>query len=251
VYLGIVLFAPLVALGIELSHVGFASALGALAAPNAVFAMQMSAWLAGITVAVNAVVGTLLAIAITRHRFVGRKAINALADLPLAVSPVMVGLAFLLIVGRDGWLTPVLEHFALKVVFSVPGLLIGTLFVALPFTVREIVYVLEELGTSEEEAAATLGASPWQIFWRVTMPNIRFALGYGLLMTLARSFGEFGAVLVLGGSISGRTQTATTFIHDAIQERETGAAYGMALVLATTSILLLLALEWLKRKKRV
>jgi sulfate transport system permease protein len=109
--------------------------------------------------------------------------------------------------------------------------------------------VLEELGTSEEEAAATLGASPFQIFFRVTLPNVRFGLAYGVLMTLARSVGEFGAVLVLGGSISGQTQTATTFIHDSIDQRATASAYGMALLLALVSIVLLLGLEWFKRKK--
>ncbi|HEX4351458.1 MAG TPA: ABC transporter permease subunit, partial [Polyangiales bacterium] len=149
----------------------------------------------------------------------------------------------------DGWFAPTLERFDIKIAFGFVGLLLGTLFVALPYTVREIVYVLEELGTSEEEAAATLGASSAQIFFRVTLPNIRFALGYGVLMTLARSMGEFGAVLVLGGSISGQTQTATTFIHDAIEERDNGSAYGMAVLLALVSIGLLLLLERAKRRK--
>jgi sulfate transport system permease protein len=196
-------------------------------------------------------VGIALALAIVRQRFALRRVVNALADLPLAVSPVMVGLAFLLLFGREGWFGPALDHFDIKIVFAFGGLLLGTLFVALPYTVREIVYVLEELGTSEEEAAATLGASPLQIFFRVTLPNIRFALGYGVLMTLARSMGEFGAVLVLGGSISGQTQTATTFIHDAIDERQTSSAYGMALLLALFSIGLLLALEWAKQRRKV
>jgi sulfate transport system permease protein len=137
----------------------------------------------------------------------------------------------------------------LKVVFSFPGLVIATLFVTLPYTVREVTYVLDEIGTSEEEAAITLGASPWHTFWRVTLPNIRLALGYGLLMTAARSLGEFGAVLVLGGSISGQTQTATTFIHDAIEERALPSAYGMAIVLAAMSVALLLILEWVKGRR--
>jgi sulfate transport system permease protein len=137
----------------------------------------------------------------------------------------------------------------IKVLFAFPGLVLGTLFVALPFTVREVAYVLEEIGTSEEEAAATLGASPWQTFFRVTLPNIRIGLSYGLLMTVARSLGEFGAVLVLGGSISNETQTATTFIHDAIEERKTAGAYGMALVLALLSVALWTALHVLANKR--
>lgn len=250
-YLGIVLVAPLGAIVYELARMGIGDVLETLLQPEALSALRMSLVLTLLSVVINSVVGTSLAIAIVRHRFPLRRLVNALADLPLAVSPVMVGLAFLLIFGRDGWFGPTLDHFDLKVVFAFGGLLIGTLFVALPYTVREVAYVLDELGTSEEEAAATLGASPGQIFRRVTLPNIRFALGYGVLMTLARSLGEFGAVLVLGGSISGQTQTATTFIHDAIDERATGSAYGMAVLLALISIGLLLALEWAKRRRNL
>jgi sulfate/thiosulfate transport system permease protein len=244
-YLAIVLVAPLAALGYELVH------MRSLTEPEALSALRMSLLLTVLSVVINGVVGVILALAIVRHKFALRGVVNALADLPLAVSPVMVGLSFLLVFGRDGWFFNTLDRFDIKVAFGFGGLLLGTLFVALPYTVREIVYVLEELGTSEEEAAATLGASPAQIFFRVTLPNIRFALGYGLLMTLARSMGEFGAVLVLGGSISGQTQTATTFIHDAIEERNTGSAYCMAVVLALFSIGLLLTLEWVKRHRKV
>jgi len=250
-YLLLVLVAPLAAIVYELSSMGIGSALASLLQPEALSALRMSLVLTALSVTINTVVGTSLAIAIVRHQFPMRRVVNALADLPLAVSPVMVGLAFLLLFGRDGWFGAALEQLDLKVVFAFGGLLLGTLFVALPYTVREVAYVLEELGTSEEEAAATLGASPAQIFWRVTLPNIRFALGYGVLMTLARSMGEFGAVLVLGGSISGQTQTATTFIHDAIEERATGSAYGMAVLLALFSIGLLLALEWAKRRRKL
>ncbi len=249
-YLATVLVAPLVALASELTRVGLRAALNALLQPNALFALRMSLVLAAIAVTVNAVLGTLGALVIVRHRFIGRAWLSALADLPLAISPVMIGLSFLLLLGREGWLTPLFDHFGIKIMFAFPGLLIATLFVALPYTLREIVYVLEEIGTSEEEAAATLGASPWQIFWRVTLPNIRFGLAYGVLMTLSRSLGEFGAVLVLGGSISGQTQTATTFIHDAIEERQSAGAYGMAAVLAFTSVALLLTLSWAKRRRQ-
>jgi sulfate transport system permease protein len=250
-YLLLVLVAPLAAIAYELVSMGVVDALRSLVQPNALAALRMSLVLTALSVIINSVVGTVLALAIVRHRFALRGLVNALADLPLAVSPVMVGLSFLLLFGREGWFGLALDRVDIKVTFAFGGLLLGTLFVALPYTVREVVYVLEELGTSEEEAAATLGASPAQIFWRVTLPNIRFALGYGVLMTLARSMGEFGAVLVLGGSISGQTQTATTFIHDSIDERNTGSAYGMAVLLALFSIGLLLALEWAKRRRKV
>ena len=249
-YVGTVLLAPLGAMAIELAKLGPLTALASLLEPNALFALRMTLLLTVLSVAINAVVGTLGAVAIVRHRFPLRPVINALADLPLAVSPVMVGLAFILLFGREGLLAPLTDALGIKVVFAFAGLLLGTLFVSLPYTIREVAYVLDELGTSEEEAAATLGASPWQIFFRVTLPNVRFGLAYGVLMTLARSVGEFGAVLVLGGSISGQTQTATTFIHDSIDQRATASAYGMALLLAGISVVLLLGLEWFKRKKQ-
>jgi sulfate/thiosulfate transport system permease protein len=248
-YLGFVLVLPLLAICAEIAHVGTGKAIAALGRPDALAALRMSLVLTACSAAVNAVVGTLGALAIVRQRFFGRHAINALADLPLSISPVMIGLAFMLLLGRGGWLSGALAAAGLKVLFSFPGLLLGTLFVTLPFTIREVAYVLEEIGTSEEEAAATLGASPLQTFFRVTLPNIRVGLGYGLLMTVARSLGEFGAVLVLGGSISGQTQTATTFIHDMIEERETAGAYGMALVLACASVALWAGLEWAKKRR--
>jgi sulfate/thiosulfate transport system permease protein len=238
VYLATVLIAPLVALLYEAGKVGIGAAFLAVTTPAALDALQMTLVLMAIALVVNALVGTLGAIAIVRHRFVGRAALSALFDLPLAVSPVMIGLAFLLLLGRNSPLSPAFDALDIKVVFSFPGLVIGTLFVTLPYTVREVAYVLEEIGTSEEEAATTLGASPGQTFWRVTLPNIRVALG------------EFGAVLVLGGSISGKTQTATTFIHDAIEERQLAGAYGMALVLALMSIVLLVGLEWVKGRRQ-
>jgi sulfate transport system permease protein len=249
VYLGCVLIAPLGAMAVELTKLGPWTALQSLLEPNALRALRMTLVLTALSVAINAVVGTLGAVAIVRQRFALRAVINALSDLPLAVSPVMVGLAFILLFGREGLLAPLSDAVGIKVVFAFTGLLLGTLFVSLPYTIREVAYVLDELGTSEEEAAATLGASPFQIFFRVTLPNVRFGLAYGVLMTLARSVGEFGAVLVLGGSISGQTQTATTFIHDAIDQRATASAYGMALLLALISVVLLLGLEWFKRKK--
>jgi sulfate transport system permease protein len=248
-YLAAVLFAPVIALGAQLAKLGAGHVLESLTRPEALSALRMTLLLTALATAINAVAGVMGAIAITRHRFLGRALINALSDLPLAISPVMIGLGFILLFGRGGWLAAPLEALGVKVLFAFPGLLIATLFVTLPFTLREVAYVLDEIGTSEEEAATTLGASPWQTFWRVTLPNIRLGLGYGLLMTLARSLGEFGAVLVLGGSISGHTQTATTFIHDAVEERELGGAYGMALLLAAISVLLWGALEWMKRRR--
>lgn len=248
-YLAGVLVGPIIAIGFEVADVGLSAAFNALREPEAIAALNMSLVLVAIAAVTNVIVGTGLAIALVRHRFWGRGILSALSDLPLAISPVMIGLAFVLLVGRDGLLDAPIAASGIKVLFAFPGLVLGTLFVTLPFMVREVAYVLEEIGTSEEEAAATLGASPAQIFWRVTLPNIRVGLGYGLLMTVARSLGEFGAVLVLGGSISHETQTATTFIHDAIEERKTAGAYGMALVLALLSVGLWTALHYLANER--
>jgi sulfate transport system permease protein len=218
-----------------------------LTRPEALYALWLSVVIAAICLVVNGAVGVVGALVLVRQRFVGRWLLDALVDLPLAISPVMTGLGFLLLFGRSGVLQPVLQALDLKVAFAFPGLVLATLFVTVPFTLREVALVLEELGTTEEQAAATLGASAWQTFWRVTLPNVRHALVVGSTLTTARALGEFGAVLVLGGAIANHTDTATTFIHGAIEERQQPAAYGMALLLAAFAILLLIVLERTKR----
>ncbi len=249
VYLGSLLLVPLGALVAQVARTGFGSMITALLGADALHAIKLSLILAVIAAVVNGTVGMAAGIVFVRHRFIGRRLFDALADMPLSVSPVMVGLAFILIFGRGGWLDPLLTAIHFKVTFAFPALVIATLFVTLPFTLREVSYVLLELGTEEEEAAAILGASPWQTFWLVTLPNVKHALAYGVTLTAARALGEFGAVLILGGAISGKTQTGTTFINVAMEERREPAAYGMALVLAVASVLLLLVLEALKKVK--
>lgn len=249
-YLGFVLLLPLSAIVAQAFKAGLGPLLRTFDDPAANHGLRLSFVLAGIAMFANGLLGVAGALVLTRHRFLGRRVLDALVDLPLAVSPVMIGLAFLLLFGRSGWLEPALDAAGWKVAFAFPGLVVATLFVTFPFTLREVAYVLEELGTDEEEAAATLGASPWQTFLRVTLPNIRFGLGYGVILTTARSLGEFGAVLVVGGAISGHTQTATTFIYNALEEREEASAYSIALVLALASVVVLAALEWLKRRRR-
>lgn len=249
-YLGSILLLPLSAIVVQVFRAGVGPLLRTFDDAAAVQGLRLSFVLAAIAMLANGVVGVAGALVLTRHRFLGRRLLDALVDLPLAVSPVMTGLAFLLLFGRSGWLDPALDAAGWKVAFAFPGLVVATLFVTFPFTLREVAYVLEELGTDEEEAAATLGASPWQTFVRVTLPNVRYGLGYGVILTTARALGEFGAVLVLGGAISGHTQTATTFIYNALEERQEPAAYSVALVLALASVLVLAALEWLKRQRR-
>jgi sulfate transport system permease protein len=215
---------------------------------GALDALRLSVVLAIVALIVNGAVGVLGACVLARQRFWGRRILDALVDVPLSLSPVMTGLAFLLLFGRGGWLTPALDALDVRLTFAFPGLLIATLFVTLPFTVREVALLLEQMGTSEEDAAATLGASPWQVFWYVTLPNIRHGLAVGATLTVARALGEFGAVLVVGGAISGKTQTATTFIYAAMEERRETAAYGVALLLAVAAASILVALQRRKRQ---
>ena len=248
-YLGLILLLPLGAMALRALEAGPAMLLAIFSDEAAMEGLGLTLVLALIALAANGLFGVGAGLVLVRHRFLGRKLLDALVDLPLAVSPVMTGLAFLLVFGRGGWLEPWLEVAGLKVSFAFPGLVLATLFVTFPFTLREVAYVLIELGTDEEEAAVTLGASPWQTFRQVTFPNLRFGLGYGLVLTLARALGEFGAVLVVGGAISGQTQTATTFIYNALEERQESAAYAIALVLALASVVLLALLEWLKRRR--
>lgn len=245
-YLGVILILPLYALLSRTIASGLGGIVTALSEAEALRCLWVTVLLAGIAVLVNSVFGVLGALVLARQSFPGRRIVDALLDMPFAVSPVMVGLAFLLLFGRDGWLAPL----GIKVAFAFPGLILATLFVTIPFTLREVSHVVAELGTSEEQAAITLGASRWQTFRLVTLPNIRFGLGYGVMLTTARALGEFGAVLVLGGAVSGHTQTATTYIFTALDERRQPAAYGMALVLAVLSIGLLLILESMKRRRR-
>lgn len=237
-YLGLLLIAPMVALVLAVADAP-ADVWAGITSPDALRALGLTLLLAVLSLALNGVLGIVGGLVLARQTFRGRRLLDALVDLPLAVSPVMVGLAFLTLVGRGGWLEAPLNALGVKFLFAFPGLLVATLFVTLPFTTREVALVLRDLGISEEEAAATLGAGPWTTFWRVTLPNLRHALEVSATLTTARALGEFGAVLVLGGAIAGRTQTATTFIHAAMEERLEPAAYGMSLILAAAAMVLL------------
>ena len=248
-YLGVVLVAPVAALVVESVTAATADTAERIDVELLRGALERSLVLAAIAAVVNGALGVGAGYVVARHRFPGRALLDSLSDLPLAVSPVMIGLAFILLFGRDGWLEPLTAEMGVQVVFAFPGMALATLFVTLPYTLREVVYVLEEIGTSEEEAARTLGASPVMTFLLVTLPNLRYAIGYGVLMTTARALGEFGAVLILGGSIAGVTQTATTLVHDALEERQDLTAYAVAAALAAISLLLLALLEWARQKE--
>jgi sulfate transport system permease protein len=191
----------------------------------------------------NTIFGVLCALAIVRHRYPGAGIVNAVVDLPLALSPVVVGLALLLLYGRGGWLG---GH---GVVFALPGMVLATIFVSLPFVVREVVPVLREIGTEQEQAAATLGASGLQTFRRVTWPAIRYATAYGVVLTTARALGEFGAVSVVSGRLAGETESLTLYVQDRYQSFDTTGAYAAAVVLAFLAVVTLLLMTQLKPKE--
>ena len=249
-YVAVVLAAPLIALLVQSLRAGPVNLLSALAEGDALHSLGITAAVTAVAIVINTVFGSLAGIVISRHNFPGRRFVDALIEMPLALSPVMIGLAFILLFGRDGRLAGLAEFFNIRVLFSFWGLVAATVFVTLPFIPREVAGVLREIGTAEEEAAVTLGASAWQRLRYVTLPNIRGALSCGITLTAARSFGEFGAVLILGGAISGKTQTATTYIYAAMEERHEAGAYAMSLVLALLSVGLLLLLGKLKQRQK-
>jgi sulfate/thiosulfate transport system permease protein len=201
-------------------------------------------------VLVQTVFGTIVAWVMVRDHFPGRAVLNGLIDMPFALSPVVVGYMLLLLFGRTGLLAPVLTALNIRVAFAVPGMVLATLFVTLPFMIRELIPMLEAFGIQQEQAAATMGASSWQIFWRVTLPALRWGMIYGITLTFARALGEFGAVLVVGGGVSGRTETATLYIYRALDERQYVGAYSAAIVLGLLSLTLVIGTDIIRRRER-
>jgi sulfate/thiosulfate transport system permease protein len=222
---------------------GFGPAWDSVTTAEARHALWLTLEIAAITVPANTVFGVVAAMAIVRHRFPGAGVVNALVDLPLALSPVVVGLALLLLYGTGGWLA---GH---GVLFALPGMTLATIFVSLPFVVREVVPVLREIGTEQEQAAATLGASRIQTFRRVTWPAIRWATAYGVVLTTARALGEFGAVSVVSGRLAGQTETLTLRVQERYESFDTTGAYAVAVVLALIALATLLLMNRLKPKE--
>ncbi len=247
-YVGLLILAPLGALVVGAFGHGVLPVIQALRQPDVLAAFGRTLWIGLLVVVVHAVFGTLVAWVLTRHRFAGRDLLNGLIDLPFAVSPVVVGYMLLLLFGRTGLLAPLLEALNFRVAFAMPGMVLATLFVTLPFMIRELIPVLQAFDIQQEKAAATLGASGWQIFWRVTLPALRWGFIYGLTLTFARALGEFGAVLVIGGGVQGRTETATLYIYRALDERQYTGAYSAALLLGLLSLALVLGTDLLKRR---
>jgi sulfate/thiosulfate transport system permease protein len=248
-YVGLLLIAPLAGIAWTVVKGGWHVVSQTLSARDVLHAYVLTGIIAIITVVVTAVFGVVVALVLTRHRFPGRGLVSALVNLPLAVSPVIVGLMAVLLFGRGGWFEAFFASRGIQIIFALPSMILVTIFICLPFVIRELAPVLEELGTEEEDAARTLGASGVQTFLRVTLPNIRWGLLYGIALSAARALGEIGAVLIVSGAIQGQTETATLYILRAIEERQEASAYLVALTLAGASILLLAAIELFKRKR--
>jgi sulfate transport system permease protein len=216
--------------------------------PEALHALWLTVIIAAVAVPANTVFGVVCALVIVRGRFGGRAFLNAIVDLPFALSPVVVGLALFLVYARTGWLGGWLVANGIAVIFAVPGMILATIFVSLPFVVREVVPVLREIGTDQEEAAWTLGASPLAAFRRVTLPAIRWGITYGVVLTTARAIGEFGAVSIVSGNIAGRTQTLTLHVQDRFQAFDLTGAYTASVELALLALLTLLVMTLLRKE---
>jgi sulfate transport system permease protein len=228
---------------------GWGAFSAAVTSPDAVHAFELTAIVAGCAVVLNTVFGVGVALLLARHRFPGRRVLDLLIDLPVSVSPIVVGLALILVYGpQSGWFGKGLDRAGIQVIFATPGMVLATAFVSLPLVVREIVPVLVEAGTDTEEAARSLGANAWQRFRRITLPTIRWALGYGVVLSLARSLGEFGAVKVVSGNIIGQTQTVTLVVDERAEQSEPGA-YQLSVVLVLVAVICIIVISLLRPKE--
>ncbi|MEV4353634.1 sulfate ABC transporter permease [Nonomuraea sp. NPDC004186] len=247
-YLLFLLVLPVVLIGWRTFANGLGPVLEALATPQAQSAFRVTLIVAFWAVLANTVFGVGTAILLVRHDFPGKRLLNALIDLPMAVSPVVVGLALILVYGRfapvGGWL----ENLGVQVIFSIPGMVMAAVFISLPLVIREVIPVLEELGDEQEQAARTLGAGPWQTFRRITIPGIRWALAYGVVLCLARALGEYGAVAVVSGRLVEKTQTLTLFVEERFQNFDEASAFAAATALALVAVVTLLLTKILRPK---
>ena len=248
-YVGVLVVAPLIGIAWAALRSGLSTWTSTLTQPDVVHAYVITGIITAITFVVTTVLGVVVALVITRDRFPGRSLLSAFVDLPLAVSPVIVGVMAVLLFGRGGWFEPWFSARGIQILFALPSMVLVTMFICIPFVIREVVPVLQELGVSEEEAASTLGASSWQTFFRVTLKNIRWGLLYGIALTTARAIGEIGAILIVSGSITGKTETATLYILRAFDQNQDASGYVVALTLALVSIVLLVGIEAFKRRE--
>ncbi|WP_017715228.1 sulfate ABC transporter permease subunit CysW [Kamptonema formosum] len=250
-YLSLVMFIPALNVFVQAFKEGVGPFFQNLTEPAFIHAVKLTVIIALIVVPVNTVFGLCAAWVIARNQFRGRALLISILDVPFAVSPVVAGLMIVLLYGRNGWFGPLLEAANIKIVFAMPAMVLASAFITLPFVAREVIPVLEEAGVDQEEVARTLGANDWQIFWRVTLPNIRWGLLYGVILTNARVMGEFGAVSVVSGNIANQTQTLPLFVEEAYKQYQTQSAFSAAVLLAFLAVVTLVLKEILERKTKI
>jgi sulfate transport system permease protein len=253
-YLGVLLLLPLGVVFFRTFEHGFGVAWGWMTTPAATSAFWLTLLMAAVAVPLNTIFGVGTALALVRGKAPGRKFVDSLIDLPFVVSPVIVGLALLLVYGQDGWFGSWFQQHGIQIIYATPGMILATIFVSLPFVVREVAPVLIEVGDEQEQAAATLGASSWQTFWRVTLPSIRWGVAYGVVLTTARALGEIGAVLVVSSNVAGSTLTLPLLVYQ--RDSQPGAqavtgAYAAATELIVLSLVVLVAMTVLGSRRSV
>jgi sulfate transport system permease protein len=249
-YLGVLLLAPVGMIFYKTFEQGFAAPFEAMTTPEALHAIQLTLLMVAIAVPLNTIFGVACALMLVRRRWWGNGVVDAIINLPFAISPIVIGLSLYLLYGNTGWFGPTMEDLGFQVLFAWPAMVLASIFVSLPFVVREVVPVLQEIGTEQEQAASTLGANGWQTFWRITLPAIRWGVAYGVVLTTARVLGEFGAVTVVSGSISGQTETLPLFVAKAHEQFQDEAAYAGAIVLALLALTTLLLMSVGGRKAK-
>ena len=249
-YVGLLLLLPVCLLLWRTFEHGLTPVWAALSASEAVHALWFSVLIAAIAVPMNTVFGVLCALVLVRHDIPGRALVDVLLELPLGISPVVVGLALVLVYGPFGWFGGWFLARGVQIVFALPGMVLATTFISLPFVTREVVPVLREIGTEQEEAARTLGASSWQTFRRVTLPAIRVGVGYGVVLATARALGEFGAVSVVSGNLLGQTQTLPLYVQDRFEAFDLTGAYSASMVLALLAVATLVTMTAFKTKEQ-
>ena len=250
-YLTLLLIIPVLLIFYKAFEDGAANAWEAISTPEAQHAIYLTVITVLISVPINTVFGIACALVIVRHNFRGKGILNAVIDMPFAISPVVIGLSLVLLYGsRDGWFGQDLAAAGIEVIFTPVGMVLAVMFVSLPFVVREVIPVLKEIGDDQEQAAATLGASGWQTFWRVTLPSIRWGVTYGVVLATARALGEFGAVAVVSGRISGSTETLPLYLRRLFDTFNVAGAYAAAVVLALLALVVLFAMNLIQRRDK-
>ncbi|HEX6751960.1 MAG TPA: sulfate ABC transporter permease subunit [Solirubrobacterales bacterium] len=249
-YLGLLLLAPVAMIFYKTFEHGLGPPVEAMTSPEALHSIQLTLLMVAVAVPLNTIFGVGCALLLVRHKWKCNAVIDAIINLPFAISPIVVGLALFLLYGNDGWFGPTMAEWGITVLFDWPAMVLASIFVSLPFVVRETVPVLQEIGTEQEQAASTLGANGWQTFWRITLPAIRWGVAYGVVLTTARVLGEFGAVTIVSGRISGETETLPLFVGRAFEQFNEEAAYAGAIVLALLALTTLLLMSVGGRKAK-